>query len=779
MANEVIIPVKYVMDASDLDKAAQKLGALTAEEKKLEAEMNDVAAAGRKQAAAFNQAGDAGTKAAKDTEKQYNVLGNTMGNMQSMIAGAFSVGAVLQLGKAVFAVTAEFEKMRAVLTTALGSGSAAERAMLMIQEFAAKTPFSVAELTEAYVKFANRGLKLTNKEMEALGDLASSTGKSFDQLTEAALDAMTGENERLKEFGITAQRTGETTQYTFKGVTTEVKNSSAAINEYLISLGKVEGVSGAAAAISETLTGRISNLDDSFDQLFLTIGSQQTGVFGETISLIDGIVNSITFLISTTNQLGKKESSEAVEQYAVEITKQFTKVATEAKKAGQDIKEALDLEGFGKASVLKEQLIDAEEKLKNFRAFRSNVATQLSEVTDYTGFEKTKNKAIEASFAATVERIKGQLSVIEDTKNKVLQSGKAAEAKAADDAAKTAKAAAEKAAKAAEDAFNKRDKSRTSYLPLSTEQLDEFAELGDKMLAEDRKQQDKLRDQHIKAATENVRIAEEAAANEKRIAAEKEAYKQRLTDEGIELAINAAYAFTQFQAAASEERIADLQAKSEYEQTLAGDNAEARKRIEEDFNKQIAAERVKQATLEKNAALFQIAIDTGSAIIKTGAELGYPAAIPFQIMAGVQGAIQAAIVSSKAIPRYAKGTRSVTGGTPGEDSVLAMLMPGERVITTDKNRQLTPAFDVLTNSKLPAKVWNQTLLDIEKFGVFNPPKLSDLQRPGTAGGIDTDRIVAAVKSIVIERTTFDERGVVRFTEAQQSRIRRLNKRYGF
>jgi len=37
----------------------------------------------------------------------------------------------------------------------------------------------------------------------------------------------------------------------------------------------------------------------------------------------------------------------------------------------------------------------------------------------------------------------------------------------------------------------------------------------------------------------------------------------------------------------------------------------------------------------------------------------------------------------------AEGTSFVRGGTPGTDSVPALLMPGERVISTDTNRDLT------------------------------------------------------------------------------------------
>lgn len=54
--------------------------------------------------------------------------------------------------------------------------------------------------------------------------------------TEALLDAQTGEMERLKEFGITAQQNGNKVAFTFKGVTTTVDKTDKAIQGYLLSL---------------------------------------------------------------------------------------------------------------------------------------------------------------------------------------------------------------------------------------------------------------------------------------------------------------------------------------------------------------------------------------------------------------------------------------------------------------------------------------------------------------------------------------------------------------
>jgi hypothetical protein len=69
--------------------------------------------------------------------------------------------------------------------------------------------------------------------------------------------------------------------------------------------------------------------------------------------------------------------------------------------------------------------------------------------------------------------------------------------------------------------------------------------------------------------------------------------------------------------------------------------------------KEIAA---KMAKNEKNQALFNIAISTATGIMKSIASVGLPAAIPFIVLTTALGAIQAGIVASKPIPKFAKGT---------------------------------------------------------------------------------------------------------------------------
>ena len=210
------------------------------------------------------------------------------------IAAAFTVDSVINFGRQVLQATAEFEKMGAVLGNTLGSVGLAKLKLKEIEEFAARTPFGVNELTNSFVKLANQGFKPTGDQMRSLGDLAASTGKSFDQLAEAIIDAQVGEFERLKEFGVRAKDAGDKVIFTFKGVQTTVDKSSEAIRNYVTSLGNAEGVSGSMATISQTLTGKISNLGDAWDQMLISIGGNTSGVFSGAIDVMSKAINKIT-----------------------------------------------------------------------------------------------------------------------------------------------------------------------------------------------------------------------------------------------------------------------------------------------------------------------------------------------------------------------------------------------------------------------------------------------------------------------------------------------------
>jgi hypothetical protein len=234
---------------------------------------------------------------AENTSRRVGGIGSAMKLVGGIMAGV-SVGA---LGVSVVETLAKFEKFEAVLTNTFGDSSTAKKALSDITKFAKETPFEVDELTGAYVKLANRGVAPTMEQMAKMGDVASSTGKGFDQLAEAVLDASTGEFERLKEFGITAKKHGDQVRFSFKGISTEVGFSDKAITEYIQGLGDMNGVLGASDAIMKTTGGGISNMKDTITALYLNIGENLKPAITAVIS---GLTSAITAISSFVSFLG-------------------------------------------------------------------------------------------------------------------------------------------------------------------------------------------------------------------------------------------------------------------------------------------------------------------------------------------------------------------------------------------------------------------------------------------------------------------------------------------
>lgn len=210
------------------------------------------------------------------------------------VTAAIGVGSALLLSN-----QRNFDKLNASLITATGSAEKAAIAFQAIQNLAATTPYSVEQVTEAFVKLKNLGLDPSEKAIISYGNTAAALGKDLNQMIEAVADASTFEFERLKEFGIKAKQQGDQVSFTFQGITTTVNKSATEIENYLKSIGDVN-FAGAMEARAKTLDGAISNLSDSVDALLLAINQAGIGeAFGEIVSAISGGVREITATIKS------------------------------------------------------------------------------------------------------------------------------------------------------------------------------------------------------------------------------------------------------------------------------------------------------------------------------------------------------------------------------------------------------------------------------------------------------------------------------------------------
>lgn len=232
-----------------------------------------------------------------DSTKVISANDSIASSMKEFILTIAGADAIKDFISNVIDTAGNFQKMEAVLANSLGNTSKAKETMDMLADFGAKTPFQVDELTAAYVKLANQGFTPTMEQMRKLGDLASSTGKSFDQLAEAIIDAQVGENERLKEFGIRASKNGDLITYTFKEQETTVKNTASAIREYILSLGNLEGVMGANEKISATFVGRLSNIEDELTNQFKDFGEKFNSELSAGINFSSLLVENLNKII--------------------------------------------------------------------------------------------------------------------------------------------------------------------------------------------------------------------------------------------------------------------------------------------------------------------------------------------------------------------------------------------------------------------------------------------------------------------------------------------------
>lgn len=123
----------------------------------------------------------------------------------------------------------DLEGYRLQLETATKDTQKASEIMQYAINLANKTPFEGGELVEGASKFEAMGMA-AQKWLPLAGDMAAATNKSFDQATEALIDAQNGELERLKEFGITKAKIVEQGEKMFSGVQL-VKNQGQITNQ--------------------------------------------------------------------------------------------------------------------------------------------------------------------------------------------------------------------------------------------------------------------------------------------------------------------------------------------------------------------------------------------------------------------------------------------------------------------------------------------------------------------------------------------------------------------
>lgn len=179
-------------------------------------------------------------------------------------------------------VAAEFERFETVLLTTEGSADKARDAMNWISGFASKTPYDLATVTEAFVKMRAYGLDPTEGLLQTLGDTSAAMGKDVIQAVEAMADAVNGENERLKEFGIKAAKEGNKIVYTYTDAAGKQMRQVVDANNRAMITSTLQAIfnekyAGAMDNLSKTWGGMLSNVGDQWTRFANMV--MEAGVF--------------------------------------------------------------------------------------------------------------------------------------------------------------------------------------------------------------------------------------------------------------------------------------------------------------------------------------------------------------------------------------------------------------------------------------------------------------------------------------------------------------------
>lgn len=270
---------------AELREAGIDTNRLTSEQQRLETQLRQT----NRQLAAMEKVTSAGIGTA---------FGNVRSELGSLATQAAVAGAAIGYTfKTQFVdVAADFEKFRTILETTEGSAAKAQASMDWISAFAAKTPYDLNTVTESFVKLRAYGLDPTNGLLATLGDTSAAMGKDVMQAVEAIADAVTGENERLKEFGVRASKAGGKITYEYTNRAGEQQTATvdadnrAAIQATLEAIFN-EKYAGQMKKLSATWGGMVSNIGDQWTRFANMV--MDSGVFADMKSRLGEVLGQL------------------------------------------------------------------------------------------------------------------------------------------------------------------------------------------------------------------------------------------------------------------------------------------------------------------------------------------------------------------------------------------------------------------------------------------------------------------------------------------------------
>ncbi len=290
--------------------------------------------------------------------------------------GAYQIAnKLLDIGKASLSAAANMEQQTVAFSTMLDSTQKADSLLKSLQEFAASTPFSFNELTDASKKMLVFGFSMQEiiPNMRRLGDISAglsmpvgdlvylfgqvrSQGRAMTQdLNQFAARGIPIYDELAKVLGVS---TAQVKQFASEG-----KIGFSEIDQAFKNMTENGGkFAGLMDAQSKTLSGKWSNFGDNLDRIAVTIGKKMTPAASGFLDLMN------TFLESDSAEYQRKIQNliDMQEKYMT-LEKQGSKEALYYKSLVLEAEKTTLIENGKTQAILVSSTATAKERLEIYK----------------------------------------------------------------------------------------------------------------------------------------------------------------------------------------------------------------------------------------------------------------------------------------------------------------------------------------------------------------------------------------------------------------------------
>jgi len=769
------IKIRYVVETSNLEAAAQAFDKLSNEEKQALSELKK-----------FN-------KESQDTGKNMSQLTSLATKAGTAIAGVFAFSQIKAFGEAVFETTLKFQQFQKVLDFTSGSALAGGRSFQFLIDTSNKLGISLEASVAGYKTLSGAASQagLSNSQTQKVFENVAQAVKAFGLSSEDAkgvflalgqiISKGTVQAEELRgqigeripgAFSIAAKAIGVTEQELNKMMATGKLSSKDFIIPFTAELAKASEAAGGTNGLAQN----VNKIGNAFTIFQTRVGRFFMPLMTQTAALLEKALFYANELLKTQDDAQAEKNQKAYNE-TLKQTSLLSSNALRAQIQQEEIKLDLIEKQFknttdkATADALREQFLIQQSVVD---AYKEEIKTREQANPEIIVNEKEKAKLLQKEYD-------DRLKLLELLKQQRILTGELFDdplAKiGADKAYQEAKLSLQKEYAGKGLAITQAEIKVTNLERLNAEQ--DFNQQAQELRMENykdvQKTEEEIRKERAKTMQEGVKNAIDANkaieannAEMLRILKQEEEEKQAIRDKALELTQTIIQgSFDLYQQGLSKE-LASIGKRYEEEVRLADGNKQKLAELEQ---KRAAEEReikLKQFRAEQLSSVANIAFSAAPEIVKYSVS-----APPLAALVAAIAAAQIGFVLAQPVPEFAEGTKgkAFKGGKAmvGERGV-------EKVITESGKVYFTPPTATLVDLPKGSQVIPNHALSKQEiyWGSMQSGRQSSSGSPVVG---EIRELGSILKGLPITQLNMDERGFEKFIRTPRRTTKILNNRF--